>query len=71
MISQKVNDYEELKLNINRVKFFGFYKNKDKVQVVLFFIRITIELNLETVKKISWWIPIKKLRDKFRSSILD
>ncbi|WP_297299341.1 glycosyltransferase family 8 protein [uncultured Brachyspira sp.] len=71
MISQKVNDYEDLKLNVNRIKFFGFYKNKDKVQIVLFFIRITIELNLDTVKKISWWIPIKKLRDKFRSSILD
>ena len=71
MINQKVNDYEDFKLNVNRIKFLGFYKNKDKVQIVLFFIKITIELNLNTVRKISWWIPIKKLRDKFRSKILD
>ena len=71
MISQKIRDYEELKFRVNRIKFLGFYKNKNKFQIVLFFIRITIELNLNTIQKIAWWIPIKKLRDDFRTKILN
>ena len=41
-------------------------------EIVIFGIRI-IKINLNKygiLKKISWWIPIRKLRDNFRSKFL-
>ncbi len=70
IIEQKFHDYEQIKLNINRIRFLGIYKNKDKIEIVIFFIKITIELNLDNINRMAWWIPIKKVRDNLRKSIL-
>ncbi len=66
ILYQRLSDYENTKLKINDIKFFGIYHNRNTLQIVLFFIKITIEMNFENVNKIAWFIPIKKYREAFK-----
>lgn len=68
MIQQQINDYDENNLNINRLKFLGIYKNDEKVEIVILFIKITININIELLRKVAWWIPIRKWRDSFKGN---
>lgn len=66
ILYQKYGDYEERKLKNNDIKFFGIYHNRNTLQIVIFFIRITIEMNFNNINKIAWWIPVKKWREAFK-----
>ena len=66
ILAQKYGDYEDTKLKINDVKFLGIYHNRNTLEIVIFFIKIRVEMSFENINKIAWWIPIKKLRESFR-----
>ncbi|PTY40054.1 hypothetical protein [Brachyspira hampsonii] len=66
ILYQKYGDYEETKLKVNDVKFFGIYHNRNILEIVIFFIRIKIEMNRNNINKIAWFIPSWKLRERLR-----
>ena len=66
ILAQKYGDYEDTKLKINNVKFFGIYHNKNILEIVIFFIRIRIEMTCNNINKIAWFIPSWKLRERLR-----
>ena len=51
----------------NWIKLFGIYNNPSYIYIYFFGIRFELRMTDEYVKKISWWIPVKKWRDSFRS----
>ncbi|ADG70803.1 glycosyltransferase family 8 protein [Brachyspira murdochii] len=66
ILAQKYGDYEETKLKINDVRCFGVYHNRNTLKIVIFFIKIRIEMSFKNVNKIAWFIPVKKWREAFR-----
>ena len=58
---------EILKLNCNWWTIFGISNNSEYLKVTLFGIKIIIKITPEKINKITWWIPVKKLRDNFRN----
>mgnify|MGYP004608117443 CR=1 FL=1 len=66
ILAQKYGDYEETKLKINDVKCFGIYHNRNTLEIVIFFIKIRIEMSFKNVNKIAWFIPVKKWREAFK-----
>lgn len=54
----------------NWIKFFGIYNNKEYIFIYIFFIKFTIKINEKNINKIAWWIPFKKIRNKFRGKFL-
>lgn len=66
ILYQKYGDYENQKLKNNDIKFLGIYHNRNTLQIVIFFIRITIEMDFKNVSKIAWWIPVRKWRESFK-----
>ena len=46
--------------------FFGIYHNRNTLEIVIFFIKIRIEMSFKNVNKIAWWIPVKKWRESFK-----
>ena len=66
ILAQKYGDYEETKLKINDVRFFGVYHNRNTLEIVIFFIKIRIEMSFKNVNKIAWFIPVKKWREAFK-----
>ena len=66
ILAQKYSDYEETKLKINDVKCFGVYHNRNTLEIVIFFIKIRIEMSFKNVNKIAWFIPVKKWRESFK-----
>ena len=72
-IENKINEINKKLTEINKkysenwIKLFGIYNNEDYIFIYIFFIKFTIKINEENIKNISWWIPVKKLRDKFRN----
>uniref|UniRef100_UPI003F4C547F glycosyltransferase family 8 protein n=1 Tax=Brachyspira catarrhinii TaxID=2528966 RepID=UPI003F4C547F len=66
ILAQKYSDYEETKLKINDVRFFGVYHNRNTLEIVIFFIKIRIEMSFKNVNKIAWFIPVKKWREAFK-----
>ncbi|MEI0525902.1 glycosyltransferase family 8 protein [Brachyspira murdochii] len=66
ILAQKYGDYEETKLKINDVKCLGVYHNRNTLEIVIFFIKIRIEMSFKNVNKIAWFIPVKKWREAFR-----
>ncbi|WIH87732.1 hypothetical protein [Brachyspira pilosicoli] len=69
------NKTEELKLNLywfSLLSIFGIHlfalsNNSDYFRITILGIKLTFRVNEESVNKIAWWIPVKKLRDSFRS----
>ncbi len=59
--------YNEINRKQNWIKLFGIYNTKDYLIFYLFGIKFTIKVNENKINKISWWIPIRKLRDNFRN----
>ena len=68
ILAQKYGDYEETKLKINDVRCFGVYHNRNTLEIVIFFIKIKIEMSFKNVNKIAWFIPVKKWREAFKRS---
>uniref|UniRef100_UPI003F4B2B53 glycosyltransferase family 8 protein n=1 Tax=Brachyspira catarrhinii TaxID=2528966 RepID=UPI003F4B2B53 len=66
ILAQKYGDYEKTKLKINDVKCFGVYHNRNTLEIVIFFIKIRIEMSFKNVNKIAWFIPVKKWRESFK-----
>uniref|UniRef100_UPI003F4BCED4 glycosyltransferase family 8 protein n=1 Tax=Brachyspira catarrhinii TaxID=2528966 RepID=UPI003F4BCED4 len=66
ILAQKYSDYEKTKLKINDVRFFGVYHNRNTLEIVIFFIKIRIEMSFKNVNKIAWFIPVKKWREAFK-----
>ena len=66
ILAQKYADYEETKLKINDVRCFGIYHNRNTLEIVIFFIKIRIEMSFKNVNKIAWFIPVKKWREAFK-----
>ncbi|WP_304332719.1 glycosyltransferase family 8 protein [Brachyspira innocens] len=66
ILAQKYGDYEETKLKINDVKCFGIYHNRNTLEIVIFFIKIRIEMSFKNINKIAWFIPVKKWREAFK-----
>ena len=60
------NDYEKLRLNCNWWTLFGISNNSEYLRLTLFGIKFSIKMNKEKVDKLAWWIPIRKLRSRFR-----
>ena len=58
---------EEQKLKSNWFTLFGISNNKEYIRIVIFGIKLTLKINKSIISKISWWIPIKKLRENFRN----
>ena len=58
---------EKLKLNCNWWTLFGISNNSEYLKFTLFGLKIIIKMTPEKIDKISWWIPVKKLRDNFRN----
>lgn len=58
---------EEQKLKSNWFTLFGISNNKEYIRIILFGIKLTLKINKSIISKISWWIPIKKLRENFRN----
>lgn len=59
--------FEEYKLKSSRFTLFGIANNREYIRLIFFGVKFTFKINEEKIKKISWWIPIKKLRDNFRN----
>ena len=66
ILAQKYSDYEETKLKINDIRFFGIYHNRNTLEIVIFFIKIRIEMNFNNINKIAWFIPVRKWRESFK-----
>ncbi|MEI0529959.1 glycosyltransferase family 8 protein [Brachyspira pilosicoli] len=66
ILAQKYGDYEETKLKISDVRFFGVYHNRNTLEIVIFFIKIRIEMSFKNVNKIAWFIPVRKWREAFK-----
>lgn len=66
ILSQKYGDYEENKLKLNNIRLFGIYYNKNYIEIILFFLKIRLELNYYNLNKLVWFIPIRKYRDRIR-----
>ena len=45
---------------------FGIFNSKNRLIIVLFFIKITFKMDEKKINKLAWWIPVQKWRDKFR-----
>lgn len=58
------------KYSENWIKFFGIYNNSDYIFIYIFFIKFTIKINEKNINKLAWWIPFKKIRNKFRGKFL-
>lgn len=61
----------EINKNNNWIKLFGIYNNKQYLIFYLFGIKISFKMNEKRINKIAWWIPIRKLRDRFRNKMLN
>ena len=57
---------EKLLLESNIFHFFGISKNSKYLRIIIFGIKITLNINDNLINKIAWWIPIKRLRNNFR-----
>ena len=66
ILAQKYSDYEDAKLKINDIRFFGIYHNRNTLEIVIFFIKIRIEMNFKNINKIAWFIPVRKWRESFK-----
>ena len=66
ILEQKYGDYEDTKLKINDIKCFGIYHNRNTLEIVIFFIKIRIEMSFKNINKIAWFIPVKKWRESFK-----
>lgn len=62
---------EYYKLKSNWFTLFGISNNRDTLRITLFGIKISIKMTPEKIDKIAWWIPFKKLRNKFRRKMLE
>ena len=60
------DEVEKLKLNSNWWTLFGISNNSEYLRLTLFGIKFSIKMNKEKVDKLAWWIPIRKLRSRFR-----
>ena len=66
---------EELKLNLNwfsilsifGIQLFAISNNSNYLRLTILGIKLTFKVNEESINKISWWIPIRSLRNNFRS----
>ncbi|MEI0566355.1 ATP-grasp fold amidoligase family protein, partial [Brachyspira pulli] len=66
---------EELKLNLNwlsilsifGIQLFAISNNSKYLRLTILGIKLTFKINEESINKIAWWIPIKSLRNKFRT----
>ena len=69
------NKNKELKLNINwfsllsifGIQLFAISNNVNYLRLTILGIKLTFKVNEESINKIAWWIPIKSLRNNFRS----
>lgn len=69
------NKYKEILYDVknmthncnNWIKLFGIYNNPSYIYIYFFGIRFELRMTDEYVKKISWWIPVKKWRNNFRN----
>ena len=69
------NKNEELKLNINwfsilsifGIQLFAVSNNANYLRLTVLGIKLTFKVNEESINKIAWWIPLKSLRNNFRS----
>ena len=65
--NNKLSREEFLKTNLNKfIRLFGIYNNANYIYIYFFGIRFELKMTDEYVKKVSWWIPIKKWRENFR-----
>ena len=61
------NLIENLKLNCNWFNIFGISNNSEYLRLTLFGVKFTFRINEDIINSLSWWIPVRKLRDKFRN----
>ena len=71
-INNEINDlynftFKKINEDKNWIKLFGFYNTKDYLIFYLFGIKITFKMNEKRINNLAWWIPVRKLRDKFRN----
>lgn len=71
-INNQINDlynftFKKINEDKNWIKLFGIYNTKDYLIFYLFGIKITFKMDEKRINNLAWWIPIKKLRDKFRN----
>ena len=68
------NKTEKLRLNINwfsllsilGIHLFAISNNSNYIRLTILGIKLTFKVNENTINKIAWWIPVKKLRDNLR-----
>ena len=68
------NKIEKLKLNLNLfsilsifgIQLFSISNNTNYLRLTVLGIKLTFKVNEESINKISWWIPIRSLRNNFR-----
>ena len=70
-LNNKINDLYSKNLDKidghqNWIKLFGIYNTKEYLIFYLFGIKISLKMNVDRINKLAWWIPIRKLRNKFR-----
>lgn len=65
-IDNVLNKYDNL-LSSNWIKLFGIYNNKNYIYIYFCGIMFEIKITEKFINKLSWWIPIKKWRNNFRS----
>ena len=58
---------KEIIYNSNLIKLFGIYNNQNSIFIYLFGIKFTIKVDMKSINKITWFIPIRKWRDNFRN----
>lgn len=69
--SIKTEIHTEIKNNINWIKSFGIYNDKNYIHIYFLFIKLSIKIDTnDKINKLVWWIPNKKLRDKIRNKLL-
>ena len=69
------NEIEDLKLNINwfsilsifGIQLFAISNNANYLRLTILGIKLTFKVNEKSINKMAWWIPIKGLRNNFRS----
>ncbi|WP_232472966.1 ATP-grasp fold amidoligase family protein [Brachyspira pilosicoli] len=66
----KNKEINDIKLNshwFNFLTLFAISNNDEYIRIILFGIKFTFRVNENIINKISWWIPVKKLRKSFRA----
>ena len=69
------NEIEDLKLNVNwfsllsifGIQLFSISNNANYLRLTILGIKLTFKVNEKSINKIAWWIPIKSLRNNFRT----